>query len=298
MGSSDSGGSGGGSYEIRYAPFLETELNAIISHTGADTPDKSLWDLYNALLGKSPYDDYEQLDIDEGFFGMTIENDEVTYEIKNFPSLWDMFGKFMAGLDLHDLWSDVYQDVVNGPEIENAVVAQSDLMQDEIDARVYPAFVAGMRDINAVQSTAFIIGKAVIQDAHVKAINKFSSDMRVAGLNASVAMWSKHLDWDQAVIGTYSELFKIYYATKMDMDRANVEYVAKDLMWDYNLLDEIRGIIGALNGAAASPIKNEPSQMSKAIGGGLAGAAAGYQMTGSPFGALTGGVLGVASSIF
>ena len=290
--------SGGGTFEIRYAPFLEEQLSGFLSHGGADAPSHSLWDLYNALVGASPYGDYEQLDVDEGYFGMTIDDPSVTYEIKNFPSLWDMFGKFMAGMDLHDLWSDVYEDVVNGPEIENAVVAQSAMLQDEIDLRVLPGFLAGMRDINAVQSSAFVIGKAIIQDAHVKAINKFSSDMRVAGLSASISMWDKHLTWDQAVITTYGELFKLYYASKMDIDRLNLEYRAKDLMWEYNLLDEIRGLIGALNGASAAPIKNEPSQMSRAIGGGLSGAAAGYQMTGTPMGAAAGGVLGIASSLF
>lgn len=289
----DSGG--GGDSTVRYAPYLESAHGRLLDHEGSDEPVVSFIDAFNAVVGTSPYGTYGQIDVDEGFFGMRTDDPSLTYEMKNFPSLWDMFGKFMAGLDVHALWGQMYNDVVQGPEIENVVNAQSALLQDEIDTTVMPKFIAGMRDINSVQATTFIIGKAMIQDAHVKSINSFAAKLRLHAIDISNAQWSKHLDWNQSVVGTFSEMFKLYYASKMDMDRNNLEYQAKDNMWDINLFESARGFLGAMSGTAATASKNEPSQTSKAIGGALAGAAAGAQ-TGNPWMIAAGAAIGLGAS--
>ena len=297
MGGSSGGGGGGDSQNtVRYAPYLESAHSRILDHGGSDEPVISFIDAFNATVGASPYGTYGQIDVDEGYFGMRTDEPDLTYEVKNFPSLWDMFGKFMAGLDVHVLWGQVYEDVVQGPEIENAVSAQSALIQYDIDTTVMPKFLAGMRDINSVQATTFIIGKSIIQDAHVKSINKFASQIRLHALSISNEQWSKHLDWNESVIRTFSEMFKLYYSSRLDMDRVNLEYQAKDNMWDINLFDNARGIIGAMAGAAASGggAGNEPSQTQKAIGGAMTGAAAGAAL--GPWGAAGGAVLGLALS--
>lgn len=297
MGSKGGGGSGD-EQTVRYAPYLEAVHSRILDHEGHDEPDLSFIDVFNATLGESPYGDYEIIDIDEGFFGMRVDDPTLTYEIKNFPSLWDMFGKFMGGLDVHGLWAQIYEDVIQGPEITNAVTAQSTELQDIIDTDVMPKFLAGMRDINSVQATTFVIGKAIIQDAHVREVNKFAAQLRMHALNVSNEQWANHLKWDESVIRTFSEMFKLYYSSRLDMDRQNLEYQSKDKMWDINLFENARGIIGAMHGAAATTAgQNEPSQLQKSIGGAMSGAAAGYMVAG-PYGALVGGVIGLAASFF
>jgi hypothetical protein len=250
-----SGGKGGGSGDVtttvRYAPYLEKAHGQYLNHEGSDEPTLSFTDVFNATLNAGPYGSYVPIDIDEGFFGMRKDDPSITYERKNYPSLWDMYGKFMGGLDVHALWAEIYEDVIQGPEIANAVTAQSDLLQDEIDTNVLPKFVGGMRDINAVQSTTFVIGKAIIQAAHVKAINKFSSDIRLHGLDISAAQWARHLDWNGSVVRLYAEMDKIYYSTKADIDKANLDYQAKDAMWNMNLFEGAGGMIGAMAGMAA-----------------------------------------------
>ena len=290
-------GGGGGSSDstVRYAPYLETAHSYILNHAGTDVPALSFIDAFNNAVGSSPYDDYVQIDVNKGFLGEG-------YGVGNFPSLWDMFGKFMAGLDVHDLWGQIYEDVIQGPEVENAIVAQSALLQDEIDLNVMPKFLAGMRDINSVQATSFVIGKAIIQDAHVKSINSFAAKLKTQAIVLANEQWNKHLDWNQAVIGTFSGMFKLYYASKMDVDRVNLEYQAKDNMWDINLFENARGILGAMSGAAASAAGNEPSQTQKAIGGAMSGAASGAMIgsavpgIGTAVGAVVGGLVGLASS--
>jgi len=294
--SSGGGSSGGGDTEttVRYAPYLETMHEQYLNHEEADEPTSSFTDIFNATLGLSPYGDYASVDIPSELFG-------VDYGLVDFPSLWDMFGKFMAGLDLHALWGQIYTDVIDGAEIQNAISAQAALLQDDIDTVVLPKFLAGMRDINSVQSTTFVMGKAIIQDAYVKSINKFASQIRLHALSISNEQFAKHLEWNTSVIKVYSDMYQLYYASRLDLDRANLEYRAKDAMWDINLFENVRGIISAMAGAgsAATTSQNEPSQASKALGGAMSGASAGYMVSGgNPAGAVIGGVLGLAASFF
>jgi hypothetical protein len=286
---------GGGSdtqNTVRYAPYLESAHGKFL---GTGLVSTNFISVFNTTLDQSPYANYETQDIDEGFFGMRTDDPSLTYEIKNFPSLWDMFGKFMAGLDLHDLWGQIYQDVIQGAEINDAISAHSASLQDEIDTNVMPRFLSGMRDINSVQSTTFVIGKALIQDSHVKAVNEFSTKLRMHAMDVAQQQWGLHLEWNKSVITVFSEMMKLYYSARMDMDRNQLEYEVKDAMWNINLFENARAILGAMAGSAASASPNEPSAAQKAVGGALSGAAAGA-MVGGPIGAGIGAaIMGIAS---
>jgi len=308
MGKSSGGDSSG---TVRYAPYLEAAHGRLLDHEGSDEPIISFIDAFNASicqhpgftdeenkdLIQSPFSTYESIDVKEGFFGMRVDDPSITYKPKNYPGLWDIFGKLMAGADVHDLWAKVYNDVVQGPEIENVVNAQSEMLQDDIDIKIMPKFLGGMRDINSVQATTFIIGKAIIQTSHVKALNDFSTKLRFQAISISNEQWANHLKWNESVVKTMSEMLKLYYSAELDINKANLEYQAKDIMWDINLFENARGIIGAMGGNAATSGANEPSQAQSALGGAISGAVAGYKVSGeNPVGALIGGVLGAASS--
>lgn len=293
------GGSSGNSEvtEVRYAPYLEAAHEEILNSTGGDgLGGHSVFEAIHASIGQSPYSTYSSVDVDEGFFGY-VEGTSTTYEISNFPSLFDMYGKFMAGLDVCDLWGTMYENVVQGGEITDAVTAHSEIVQDELDTTIVPRFLAGMRDINAVQSSAFVTGKALIANAHLKNINEFQAKIRLNAIQTSAIMWAKHLDWNREVMAVYSGMFGQYYSTSKEMVGTNLEYAIKDELWDLSVLDHGRAAIGAMAGAAAAKIEPEPSQARKALGGAMSGAAMGGAMTGgSPLGAVIGGLLGAAAS--
>ena len=292
-GSSGSSGSGDSQNTMRYAPYLEDLHQDILNHSGSDTVDSSFIDILNATLGASPYGAYTSVPIDSGFFGGS-------YTIASFPSLWDMFGKFMAGLDLHELWAQVYTDVVSGPEVANSVSAHSAILDEEIDTTVMPKFIAGMRDINSVISSAFVTGKAIIQASKVKAVNDFAAKLELHLLSIASEQWGKHLSWNETVIRSYADIYQHYYGVRFESDKIAMEYESKDAMWDINLFDAARAVIGAMSGATASTAgaANEPKQISqtqKTVSGAMAGAAAG-SMVYPGWGTLIGGVVGAAAS--
>lgn len=287
--SSGGGGGGGGGTNInyvRYAPYVEERHSNFLS---------KIYTKREAVIDASPFSDYDDVLVDEAFFGSG-------YVIANFPSLYDMFGKFLAGLDIEALWDQVYEGTVNSPQVDALISAEAALIDEEIENNSLPRFQYGMRDINAVLTSTFVIGKAGIEDTKTKALAKYAAELRYKLIDTAQNRWSNHLTWNQNVIRTYAEMMKLYYATKMDVNEANYSASAKNLLWPFTVLDYERAALGALQGATTSTSDVAgASSAQKAIGGALTGAAAGAMIgsavpgIGTAVGAAAGGVLGLAS---
>jgi hypothetical protein len=297
------GGSGGSTENrIRYAKHIEDAHKEVLRGTvvaGIMTTFNHIY-VKPELAGdetpqytKTPFGEYENVDVDEGFFGVVKGDTSRNYEMKNFPSLFDMYGKFIGGLDVHVLWGKVYEDVLHGPELANSVSAHADVLQTQIDADIMPRYLAGMRDINAVQSSAFMIGKALIERQKIVNVNEYQAKVRLSAMELSGRMWDRHLEWSRDVVTVYRETVQAYYSARIEFDRTQLEYKVKDRTWNMLLYDDLRAVIGALNGAAAMQTKKEPSQATKAVAGALSGAAAG-SMVNVPWGTLVGAIAGAS----
>jgi len=286
-------GGGGGDSEttVRYAPYLESVHKELLDHDGSDTPALSMIDVYNATLNQSPYGlGLPSIStVEASFFGPD-------YSISSFPALWDMFGRFLGALDVCDLWGFMYENVIHAPEIERAVTAHSAVLSHDIESTVLPRFNAGMRDINSVMASSFVIGRSLIEQERVRDVNKFQADIRIAALAEATKMWISHLDWNKDVIRIYNDMNKQYYLTSMDTTEAHYGHLAKHAMWNMNLFENMRAFLGALGGGTATSSQNEPSKTQKALGGAMAGASMGM-MTGNPLlagvGAIVGGIAGI-----
>jgi hypothetical protein len=275
------GASGGGDSEttIRYANYIESKHKDFLNE---------MQDQRIAVMSNNPFSGYTDIDYLNGFFG-------VGYVISSFPSLYDMYGKFMAGLDIDSLYTQILNDSVNSPVINNLVSQHAIDLEDDIVENADPRFVAGMRDINAVVSSSFVVGRAMMEVGRTKAISKYDAGLRYAMLPVAADRWARHLEWNRSVIMTYAEIMKLYFSTAMDIDGKNYELAAKEALWPFTVLDNERAALGALQGATNS--KSDvagASTAQKAIGGALTGAAAGAMVGGVP-GAVIGGVLGAAT---
>lgn len=51
------------------------------------------------------------------------------------------------------------------------------LIRNDLDAKTYPSLEAGYRNINAVQASAFVIARALLEEDRTNAISKFSADL-------------------------------------------------------------------------------------------------------------------------
>ena len=285
---------------IRYAPYIEERHEDFLNTVYAKRAE---------VLDDDPFAAYEDIIVDDAFFG-------AGYVISSFPSLYDMYGKFLAGLDIEVLFTQIFENTVNAPEVNNLVAAESVMLDEDITINAVPRLQVGMRDINSVIASTFVIGKAIIDDAKTKALSKFSAELKYNLIPVAQSRWATHLEWNNKVIGMYAEIMKFYYSARTDIDEIKYANAAKSRLWPFTVLDFERAALGALQGATnAKESVAGASTASKVIGGALSGAAMGAMVCnaispgvaatnstpavagGAGWGALGGAVLGVAAAL-
>lgn len=280
-GGGDSGG-GDSTNTVRYAPYVESAHTAFLT---------AMSTFRAAATGESPYDEYTDIITEAAFFGSG-------YAISSFPSMYDMYGKFMAGLDIDSLYNQIFEDTINASEVNDLISAEASLLDDDIEQNILPRFQIGMRDINSVVSSSFVVGKSIIESSRVKSISKFSAELKFRLLGIAAERWRSHLDWNKSVVMSYAEVMKLYYSIKLDVTDHNYSMAAKDVLWPFTVLEYERAALGALQGATTSSSDVAgASKASRALSGALAGAAAGAA-TGNPYGVAAGAAIGLASSLF
>jgi len=289
MGSSGGGGGGDSTQTIRYAPYIEEKHKDFLNTVQTKR---------NAIIDDSPFANHTSIIVDDAFFGSS-------YAITSFPTMYDMFGKFLAGLDIDVLHSQIFQDTVNAPEINDLVAAESSQLNDDL-AEGYTRIKLGHRDINSVVSTTFEVDKAILERQKLKSVAQFRAGLKYRMIPIAVERWKTHLGWNESVIRMYAEIMKLYYSAKMDIDDFNATMSAKDKLWPFTVLDHERAALGALQGArSSSGVAGKASTGAKAISGALGGAAMGAMIAGASNGAIAGPVgiavgatLGLASAFF
>jgi len=278
MGGSGGGGGGG---RTEYSKYVEAE------HQGYITKVKSY---VTGAITDYPLMQFSSIDIDDSFFG-------TGYMLSSFPALYDMFGKFMAGLDIDVLSNQMLEDTVNSTTINNLVGAEANLLSDHVETKIIPKFQTGMRDINAVLSSSFVIGKSLIAESEVKAIEKYSSELRYRMIPVALEKWKIHLTWNEGVVRNYAEILKLYISAKIDTEEYNTVLAEKNSYWPFTVLEYQRAAVAALQGGSNVAGGVGISKAQKAIGGALSGAATGFMLSGgNPIGAAAGGVLGGAAA--
>lgn len=286
MGKSSSKGEG----RIRYPKYLERAHKYYIN---------KIVELTDEIVDLSPYSEYTDIDIDTAFFG-------AGYVLSSFPSLYDMYGKFMAGLDIEYLFNQAFKDTTDGTVIRNLVSEQASILSSDIANEAIPRYEVGMRDINAVVSGTFVIGKAMLERKRIQEISRFDSEVRYKMIPVAVERWKTHLSWNSQVVTTYAEILKFYFTAVLDVDGYNYEMHAKDLLWPFTVLDFERLALGAVagGGGGGSIGTAGASRGAKVIGGAMSGAASGAMVgsavpgIGTAVGAGVGGLLGLASGFF
>ncbi len=266
------GGGGGGGTNVnivRYAPYVEGHHANFLSTVHARR---------DSIINMSPFSTFTSIPIDVAFFG-------TGFTISNFPSLYDVYGKFMAGLDIEVLWSQVLRGTIDSPVVKDLITAESVMLEDEIRTNAVPSLQIGMRDINSVMSSSFVVGKSLILNNKIKALSRFSAGIKYNLIQLASGRWTSHLEWNKGVVGVYSEIIKLYFSVKADIEDVNFSMRAKNILWPFTVLDHERAALGALQGATITRSDvSGSSTMARVLGGALSGAAMGA-MVGSAWNA-------------
>jgi hypothetical protein len=222
--------------KVRFAPYLEAAHQSHIAEMSAAV---------DAAAGASPFAAYVDWTAEDGFFG-------TGYVLSNFPSLYDMYGKFLAGLDVEVLFNEAFEDLTNGTVVENAISLEADRLSDDLETEVYPRLEAGLRDLNAVMSSQFVYAKALLETKRQQTVSRFSADYKAKLMPVVVERWAKHLEWNAKVIEMYAGIIKMYIAQRMDVENHNYGMHEKDVMWPLEARKYETAMLGALTGATNS----------------------------------------------
>ncbi len=269
---------------IRYAGYIETAHMNIISNSESHG---------NAIRDASPYTTFIPVDFDDAIYG-------AGYTLASFPSLYDMYGKFIGGLDIEALFEQVLSQVANTETIQNLSLAHRDLLDDDIEQKVLPRFRAGMRDINSVMSSTFLMGEAVIEQGKVKAMSEYDAKIQYSLITVASNVFSQHLQWNQQAIARYLDIIKSAVSIKMEENKLNYSIKVENCLWPFTVMSHEIGIIGALQGAMSQTIKSNKgggNDLGNTLGGAIGGALLGGMVAG-PVGAVAGGLLGGLAGLF
>ncbi len=267
------GGGGSASGQIGYPAYVETIHSLYLSHGATDVPLYSMNDLMNVIwTGVNPYTAVDAYDPDVALTAMATAIADVQTLVTNLSDV---------------AWIDA-----------NVAAFSADL-DIQLNGVVYPKFEAGMRDIGAVSSSAFVLGRALIADGKLREVAKYT-----AGLNTSLI--ELRLKWQMTVAEMSVNVEKDRIATKVDQTETDAEFNVKEALFHIEAYQYAANMLSAPSGG--SVVNKGASKASRAFGGALAGGASGamggYLLAGAatggmsgPVGAMVGGAVGLAMGI-
>lgn len=222
----------------RYATYVEEAHQAMM--WTAYNYREYLWDLtpFAALSVANPTD---------AFF-------MAGHVIEDYPTVYDMYGKFMAGLDVEVLWNQIHTDAAYGLVINEAHNADSDIMEDELDEQIAELF-AQAQTINAVMSSSFLIAEANMRSKKIYAMAKHLADLRIRFSELAQRRWEAHLDWNSRTTEVFLKVNELFFnlQTRYLQDKATID--TSNLLWPFTLLDHERSIVACMQGAMTSETK-------------------------------------------
>jgi hypothetical protein len=314
------GGGGAGSGAIDYPDYMERIHEDWLDDTGTDTISDSVTSVMSSALGSSPW------------------SGETAYDPDTDITAWETaisdFATILAGLSDTVDWAALYTQAetsipdadiagITETEITDDVDAFSDQIDDEITTKVLPRFQAGMRDINAVMSSAFVLGEAIIEGFRDRDVAKHNSALRLAAaeINSKIdservqvrlkaseimkEMMTNRVSWEQAYAQMVAESRRIKIVAKKEETDMQLKIDEMDALWDLEVFQYGANLLAAIGGGTASTKADKPSMGASMIGGAMTGAAAGGMIAGAskgtianPVGIIGGAILGAASALF
>jgi len=327
-------GGGGSSGKVDYPSYLKqihcdwlVGDNDTSDPANYDTIEKSMTEVIDSALGASPltgvtaYDPGTVLDsVDDQIEALLAVNPSTELDAYK--------GNIIVGTETEISPSGDFGDYVDSvkskydvklygdDDIDLDVTAFGDLLSDQLETVALPRFKRGMQDINAVQTSAFVIGSALLEDSRQKEIAKYSSGLRLqnyqernklvvqsalALLQAKLSAITSDrdiayrtsmadLEWSKASTTLFMEAAKMKIIANKEEADVNREIDVADAKWDMEAFQIGGNLLASVAGAAPSLVPKQ-NMFTSVLGGVLSGVAAGAS-TGNPYLAIGGGILG------
>lgn len=273
MGGSSGAGGGGASGAVSHSAYLEAVHTDWLNKTGVDTIEKSITEVMDTALGGSPY---------TGQLAYDPDADIAVYEAE-----LALFKALIGGLSDTVDWAALYAqaDLTLAGAAEAAIIADTVAFEAILDADIVtstlPRFRRGMQDINAVQSSAFVIGEAVIEGFRDREVAKHSSILRLdvnarklTAVEQMMQMMARRIAWNEGYSKTLIEASRIKLVAKKEESDRNLLIDVTDAKWDLEVFQYGANLLASIGGGTAIPYSPGTNPTASTLGGVLAVAGA------------------------
>jgi hypothetical protein len=295
-------GGGSSSGRIDFPDHMKTIHQDLLNQTGADTIESSMIDAMNVALGGSPYSTMTAYDPTTRLAAM----DTAVGAFNTRVDALDPDGEWETSVDTVVAKADA--DVFDDAYILADIAAFRAKLDEKMIDTVLPRFQAGLRDVNAVMSSAFVIGEGIIEASLNSDVVKYGTDLRVKlniqrndfiqkGVESILRNLYAITELEKNVAHYTIEAQRMGIASLKDKKDTESTIAVKNGRWDLETFAYGGNLLAAIGGGVVVPASTNPSSTQSAIGGALAGAAVGSAVGGgngwiTGGGALLGGLLG------
>ena len=340
---SNGGGGDGGGYPpnpyhiIMYAPYVESYHSSSLGN---------VYSYWSTAIANNPYTTYPTpYDPDTDLDAMLAALNAYCNVLLNFHNdsldinvVADAFDSASAINDfvpqttwtghLSGIQSAVDAELLTVDEIDEAVNQFSEQLQEDIESKALPTFEAGMRDINAVMSSAFIIGEALIFAEKDRNVAKFRADLALAQwsdrnkalINAATFLtemhmkklggdlafaemtgkfWIQGVEYKRQITDKIIDVLRMKIVAKKEENDETLRRYVERIKWPLSTSQYMASMIGSAGGGHAVPEGTGGGAGTSAmsvLGGVMAGASIGAMFNGelggawgSAIGAVAGG---------
>lgn len=298
------GGGGGGSSSGKsdYPTYMkDIHANLMVGGNSSSyslpfSPSNSLMRLIDNAVGTSPYSGEvaynPDFDISAFLAALSIFSDNVD----GLDTTWGTYGASVkSSLD----------GIIDNSDIAASTVAKGAVLDDRLTTEVIPRFEAGMRDINAVVSSSFVIGKSILEGFNTREVADYDAKLRVAvftkkmdmivqGVDSEFKLIQAKFNYKQAVMTNTIEAYRMKVVMKGEELQKQLDIDDHDTRWGLDLFQNGANALGSIAGSAINTQKTTSGSAS-VLGGALSGAASGAMVgaqVGGGYGAAIGGVIG------
>jgi hypothetical protein len=340
------GGSGGGgnSGKVDYPAYIKhvhgdwlASMDDPIGDPGThDDIETSVTEVMNAALGGSPfvglsaYDPTAALDAMDAAIA-AINTGSIAPLFNSFSNkiITTTEGHFTPVADFNEAVVDIAAQLdttlFDTTEINADINAFGTLLDTQINATVLPTFRRGMQDINAVQSSAYVLGAALIASNRNNEVVKYGTALNLqhaqdknklvvgAALDlmklkeqglvsdgdlAYRTAQASH-EYNKALAALITEAARIRIVANKEWVEADADYDEKDAKWDLEVFQYGANVLAASSGGTSQAAGAKSNKTASALGGALSGAAAGAMMTpATPWiGGAIGGAVGLIGGL-
>ena len=247
------GGSGGGgsSGAVSYPPYMMmSHLNTLGGGTTV-----TISEVVNQKYNNSPFKYHVTYDPTVPITRMQTQNDVYLSFVNNMVeySYWPtLLAMSAAGIDDY---------VYDNASADNAALEYGNQVDSDVTYSALPRFRRGMQTINAVCSSAFVAGQALIEAEAIRNKCKFKSDLYLqnyrerttaipAGVEAMLKMIVMKSDSFMKVDTTLMEECRQTLVARVDQSERAIKYAEMNSRWDLDLYTYWGNMLASIGSAS------------------------------------------------